>query len=106
MVERPALKRAPRQIHEIDAHLLEFHAEVAAVGGGSAFVLELDGVDLDADDEAGVGNAAVDLVDDLEDDAGAVGEAGATVGVGAVVGGGGDELCEEVAVGAVDLESG
>lgn len=82
--------------------LLHRDAQVLAIIGRGALVLKLDAIDLDADDEGGVGDPSVDLVDDLEDDARAISQVAAVL-VRAVVGGWGDELREEVAVGAVYL---
>jgi len=84
--------------------------------------LEFDGVDFDADDEGRVVDALLDLVDDLEDDSGAVGEIGAAVFIrslsGVLVGwvdrGGdgayfvrrqGQELSKQVAVRAMHLHA-
>lgn len=102
VLKSPALERATGQIDEIDARFLELDAQVLTVLGRCAAGLELDAVDFDADDEARVGHAALYLGDDLEDYAAAVCKV-AAVFVGAFVGCYGEELGQQVAVGAVDL---
>ena len=78
-------------------------AELFGFFGVETTFLEFDTVDLDADDER-FGEARVDAFGDFHDDAGAVGE-GAAVFVSAFVGGLGEELGEEVAVGAVKFNA-
>jgi hypothetical protein len=105
MLKRPPLKRAPREINKIHARFFKLDAQFLAIIRCRTPFLELDRVQLHADDEFGIADPALDLGDDLEDDAAAVRE-GAAVGVGSLVGCGGEELCEEVAVCAMNLDSG
>jgi hypothetical protein len=85
MLKRAALKSATGEIYEVDVGLFHFDAEIHAVFGSLAAGLEFDRVDFDADDEAGVVDAALHFGDDFEDDAAAVGEVAAVL-VGAFVG--------------------
>ena len=106
MGEGQALIGAAGELDEVKfAVVLERAAQVAALVGGEAAGLELDAVEFDAEEEAGGGGEfGADGLGDLKDQAGAVGEA-AAVAVGAFVGGLGEELGEEVAVGAVQFDA-
>ena len=81
----------------------ELRAQGSAFFGVEPFVLELDAVDFDAQDE-GFRDAPLDLVCDFHDQAGAIFKA-PTVLVCALVCGLREELGEEVAVGAVELDA-
>lgn len=85
---------ATGEFHEVEAVVFEDLAQLASFFGLEPAVLKFNAVELDAEDEGG-GDAGLDGVCDLNDDAGAVGE-GAAVFVGTEVGAFGEELCEEI----------
>ena len=103
MLESELLVRAAGQLDIVKAVLLEQLAQVPAVLGREAAVLELDAVELDADGK-GLGDAFPDGVVDFDNDARAVPQ-GASVVVRPLVGCRGEELGQEVAVGAVQLNT-
>lgn len=78
MLECSPFEGPAGEIDEVDSSFFEFLAQVATVFGCLAAGLELYGVDFDAYDEVGIWHAAMDLVDDFENDAAAVLE-GATI---------------------------
>nr|POE75591.1 nmra-like family domain-containing protein 1 [Quercus suber] len=95
--ERQALVRAAAELDEVEAVLLEQRAHLLGLVGAEAVVLELDAVELDGQDEVGVG-ARAHRLPDLEDEARAVLERAAVL-VRAPVRAGREELGEQVAVG-------
>ena len=94
---------AAAELDEVEAVGFEGGAQGFAFFRVEALALELDAVEVDADHEGG-GDALADGLGDFDGEAGAVFEA-AAVFVGALVGGGGEELREQVAVGAVELDA-
>lgn len=101
--EAEVLVRAAGDLDEVEGGVLEDLAELLGLLGLEVLVLELGRVELDAHDEVGAGPGA-DGLGDLGDDAGAVLN-GAAVAVGTLVGVGGKELGEQVAVGGVHLDA-
>ncbi len=97
---------AAGEFDEIElAFVFERGAEIPALIRREAAILEFNAVEFDAKDEAsGGGEFGADGLRDFEDDAGAVGEA-AAVFVSAFVGGVGEKLGQEVAVGAVEFDA-
>lgn len=100
MLERQLLIRAAAQLDEIKRRAFEELAEFFGFVGLQPLFLELDAVELDAEDEGGL-RAGAHGLGNVGDEARAVLET-AAVGVCAVVGGLGDELGEEIAVGCVE----
>jgi hypothetical protein len=72
MLKGSTFERAARQIHKVDFSLLELDTEVLTIVWCLASWLELDRVDLNANDETGIRYAPVNFLYDLEDDAAAV----------------------------------
>lgn len=103
MGERKFLVCSAAQLYEIKAVFFEAGAKLIGFFGFETTLLELDAVDLDADNGV-FGDASADALGDFHDEAGAVGK-GTTVLVGAFVGASGEELGEEVAVGAVEFDT-
>ena len=88
---------------EVEVVGFEAGAELFGFFGLEAALLELHTVDFDTDDE-GSREARVDAFGNFHNDAGAVGER-AAVFVGAFIGGFGEELGEEVAMGTVEFDT-
>ena len=91
------------KLDEIEVVGFEAGTELFGFFGVEPALLELDTIDFDADDE-GFRDAGVDAFGNFHDNAGAVGER-AAVFVGTFIGGFGEELGEEVAVGAVEFDA-
>ena len=88
---------------EVEMVGFEAGAEFFGLFGVEPAFLEFNAVDFDADDKR-FWDTGVDAFGDFHDDPGAVGE-GATIFVGAFIGGWGEELGEEVAMGAVEFNT-
>ncbi len=104
LVHKPQLLvRAAAQLDEVEVGAFEARAEPFALVGVEAAGLEFDAVDFDPQHEV-LGHAFVDRLGDFHDEARAVLEAAAVL-VCAFVGGGGEELGEQVPVRAVQFEA-
>ena len=103
VAEGKLLVGTARQLDKVELVLLKNLADLLGLLGVEALVLELNRVQLDADDEV-AGNTLANGVGDLNNDAGAVLDRSAVL-VGTLVGGGGKELGDQVAVGSVELDT-
>lgn len=103
VAESEVLVGTTAQLDKVELVVLKHLAQLLGLLRVEALVLELDTVQLDTEDEVGRCTLA-DFVGDFDDQAGAVLEAAAVL-VGTLVGGGGEELGEEVTVSTVEFST-
>lgn len=104
VLESRALISATRELDEIDAGSLELLGHGEGLFGVESTIGEIGRVDLDGNDELGIGDGLANALDDLKDDAGSSLEV-TTVLVGSSVDTGGEELREKVSVSSVELDT-